>query len=230
LRSIDIGKITTILAQAFYFCEDLTEVLGGENVTSIEKYAFYATRKLKSLPFLSKVTSIEGVAFFGSGCDIENVPDDCVFGEYATYKQYNSTNYWNDVTFTPCKNQLNSLFHQKDPRWAEKQIGSYAFEDGTPYTYGKNGCALITLAEIYSAYEGVHFNTPEEFIPILETKGLTHLDFRYRETWCQIANGLGYETELISSMTKENLQKMYDALAQGALCYKSVGTVKDNVV
>lgn len=228
LRVVDIGQIASVPKQTFYECENLETVLGGENVTSIASYAFWLTRRLKELAFLPKVTSIGTLSFFSSRCDMETAAEECSFNANATYRQFNDADYWSSATFTPCKNSLNSLFHQKDPRWADKQIGSYAADDGTPYTYGANGCAFITLAEIYSAFEGVHFDSPEEFVPILEAKNLTHLDFRYREQWCQIANGLGYETEYLTSMTAENLQNVYDALAQGALVYKSVAINKED--
>lgn len=226
LRKIDIGQITSIGNAVFHYCENLCEVLGGENVTTIGGRAFCATRRLKELSFLPKVTHMGAGAFFSSRCDLETLASDCTFEGNSTYKQFNDTDYWSNATFTPCKNPLNSVFHQKDPRWADKTIASYTDENGNPCTYGANGCAFITLAEIYSAFEGVHFDSPEEFVPILESKGLTHLDYRYRDTWCQIANGLGYETEYITTMTEANLQKVYDALAQGALLYKSVGVDK----
>lgn len=229
LRIIDIGKITSIPAQMFNYCENLSEVLGGENVKTVGKRAFFSTRRLKELSFIPKVTSVGHFAFFSSRCNVDEFATGCSFGDYATYKQFGDADYWSNATFTPCKNQLNSLFHQKDARWADKQIGNYT-KNGVPLTYGANGCSLVTLAEIYSAFEDVHFDSPEEFVPILESKGLTHLNFRVREDWCQMANGLGYETEFISTMTTANLQKVYDALAQGALCYRSVATCDDTGV
>lgn len=226
LRLIDIGNITSIGASTFQYCENLSEVLGGNSVTTINRVAFMGTRRLKNLPFLANVTSIGDLAFFSSRCDFEGaystmVANGCTFGTNATYKQFNDTDYWSSTTFTPCKNSLKSLFHQRDPRWANKNIANYVDENGQPCTYGSNGCAFVTLAEIYSAFENVHFDSPEEFVQILNNKGLLQYDYRYRTQWCQIANGLGYQTELISPMTKEGLQKVYDALAQGALIYKS---------
>ena len=186
LRLVDIGNVTDVGKQVFYLCENLAEVLGGENVTTIGNNAFYATRRLKELTFLPKVKSVGMTAFFSSRCNIETLPADCTTDYYSTYKQFGDVDYWSKATFTPCKTPLNSVFHQKDPRWADKQIGSYTDADGNPYTYGANGCAFISLAEIYSAFEGVNFDSPEEFMSILESKNLTHLDFRYREQWCQI--------------------------------------------
>lgn len=231
LRLVDIGRLTSIGKNVFERCDNLSVVLGGENVKSIGSFAFYATRRLKKLPFLGNVTKISVGAFFSSGCDFEEVyptlvDNECDIGSNATYKQFNDTDYWTGVPYTACRNPLNTLFHQLDPRWRDTQIGNLVDEDGNPRTYGYNGCALLVLAEIYSAFENVHFTSPEEFTQILESKGLL-LDYRYPDGWCQMAEGLGYTVVRIDTMTKENLQTVYDALAQGALAYRTIGTVKD---
>lgn len=229
LQRVDLGKINSIGKSTFAYCENLSEVR-ADNVTSIGNVSFYATRRLKKLSFLANVKSVEEGAFWSSRCDLETLPENCTFSGIACYKQFNDTDYWTGVTFTPCKNPLGSLFYQRDPRWINKKIEyrdkvgkvwTYVDQNGNPCTYGSNGCAYLTLLEIYSAFTGVQFNSPEDFLPILEEAGLLGIDFRYRETWCQIANGLGFETEFIASMTTENLQKVYDALAEGALLYRS---------
>lgn len=221
---IDIGNIETITDSAFQACENLSEVLGGSKVTQIGVYTFTATRRLKNLPFLSNVKSVGQYAFFSSRCDFEEdydtmVGNGCTFGANATYKQFNTTDYWSNVTFTPCRNPLNSLFHQKDIRWADKVIATY--DDGVPLTYGNNGCALVVLAEIYSAFNNVTFESPEEFWLILEDKGLTHLNFKYTEQWCQIANRLGFQTDYISEVSQAALTRIYNGLSQGALIFRS---------
>lgn len=231
LLKVDLGNIITTLSQsAFQYCDNLQEVKGGSSIKTVNKYAFYSTRRLKHVEFLQNLTQIDTNAFVGCALDFEEVyptlvANGCTFGTYATYKQFNDTDYWSGATFTPCRNELNSLFHQTDPRWANKTIGNYVDENGEPCTYANNGCAFCTLAEIYSAFEGVEFESPEEFLQILESKNLTHLDFRYRTGWCQIANELGYQTEYISTMTTADLQKVYDELSQGALVYRSLGVM-----
>lgn len=225
LKLIDIGKVATINGSSFCYCENLSTVI-GESVTVIDRMSFFGTRRLKNLSFLANVKSVGYSAFKSSRCDFEDVYDTmvangCTFGLNATYKQFNDIDYWSGTTFTPCKNPLNSLFHQKNPQWKDKTIANYVDENGEPCTYGGNGCAFCVLAEIYSAFEDVHFDSPEEFVPILESKGLLQYDYRYRTQWCQIANGLGYQTEFISTMTSDGLQKVYDALSKGALLYKS---------
>lgn len=227
LVEVDLGQITGIGNYAFDWCENLSTV-HADKVTSVGEGAFRYSRRLKNLTFLKNVVSIGAKAFWSSRCDFEEaydtmVANGCTFGENACYKQFNTSDYWTGVTHTPCKNPLGSLFHQKNPLWGYKQIGNFTSTDGsgTPSTYRSAGCALIVLAEIYSAFEGVKFGSPEEFYAILEKRGLAEKDFRYRDSWCEIANGLGYETEHISTMTAEALQKIYDALEGGALLYKS---------
>lgn len=227
----DLGKMTTIPGTTFYNCENLTDVRAG-NVTSIGNTAFWCTRRLKSLPFLASVKSLGGNAFWSSRCDLEALPSDCTFDTayQSCYKQWNDTDYWTGVTYEAHKNPLGSLFHQKNPAWANKEVKytdrngkmwTYTDESGAVCTFGANGCAFFTLLEIYSAFMGVNFDSPEEFFPILEDAGVLGIDYRYKDGWCQMANGLGFETEFISVMTTANLQKMYDALKDGALLYKS---------
>ena len=238
LIRVNLGTITAIPKATFQYCENLTEVV-ADKVTSIVDAAFYATRRLKCLPFIAKVKSIASSAFWSSRCDLESLPDNCTFGTSASYKQFNSTDYWTGVAFTPCKNQLGSLFHQKDPRWVDKEIKytdktgkTWVYktngETGDTLKYGSNGCAFITLAEIYSAFMGVKFESPEDFLPVLEEAGALGIPFRNDRTeWCQIANKLGFETEYLTSINATNLKKLYDALASGALLYRStVGNVE----
>ena len=244
LRLVDIGKITSIGKTVFRLCENLSEVLGGENVKTIDTYAFQATRRLKNLSFLSNVTSITGPAFFSSRCNFEEVypimvANGCVFtGSASTYKQFNATEYWKPIknedgsetklTYTACKNPLNTVFHQLDPRWADEQIGNLVDEDdGTPICYGTRGCAFIVLAEIYSAFENKPLSSPIEFAQILEQKGLL-MDYHKKSKWQEMAQGLGYTTEIVYPMTFNGMQTIYNALAQGALIYRSIAVVKDD--
>ena len=227
----DVGNVTEIPSTTFYWCENLSEVRGPK-VASIGKVAFWGTRRLKNLPFLANVTSVGDNAFWSSRCELEDLPDNCTFDTVfkSSYLQWNDTDYWTGVAFEPCRNPLGSLFHQKNPAWADKEV-KYTDKNGKLWVYKKiesdepctfgSGCAFFTLLEIYSAFMGVDFNSPEEFFPILEEAGVLGIDYRYRDGWCQIANGLGFETEYYSTMTSEVLRKMYDALKDGALLYKS---------
>lgn len=242
LARINIGNnIEIIKEKTFYGCSDLIDVIGGDKVKTIESYAFYSTRRLRDLPLLKNVTSIGECAFAGSNVDFEEVypilvTNNCTFGTYATYKQFNDVDYWTGVSFEPCKNPLNSLFHQKDIRWADKQIGNYTYKDengnstGVPYTYANNGCALCTLIAIYSAFTGTKFESPEEMVELMESKGLTKYDFRYRDDWCSIVEGLGLTVvKKYDMLTKDSLQHCYQELKNGALLYSSIGVPKHDM-
>ncbi len=231
LRLIDIGKVTSIGNKVFVECDNLAVVLGGENVRTIGVQAFRATRRLKSLSFLPNVTKIDGYAFYSSRCDFEEVyptlvQNGCNIGQDATYKQFNATEYWSGASFTACKNPLNTLFNQLDPRWADEQVGDLVKDDGTPIKYGRNACAFFVLAEIYSAFENKPLASPQEFAQILEQKSLL-LNFMKKSNWVAIAQGLGYETTVIYPMTAQGMQTIYDALAEGALVYRSIATFDD---
>ena len=143
------------------------------------------------------------------------------------YKKYNDVDYWSSVkAFTPCKTPLNSLFHQKNPLWKDKVITDEITEtDGSSSTYGKTGCAFISLAEVYSAFEGVTYNSPVEFANFLDGKGLlgANYNFRWPDGWRAIAEALGYHTEFIDIMSSDGLKAVYAALANGALVYRTTG-------
>ena len=243
LARVDIGNhIDTIEEKAFNGCSDLVDFIGGEKVTSIKAKAFYSTRRLRNLPLVKNVVSIGDEAFASSNVDFEKEgyydETRCTYGSYATYRQFNDFNdadarYWEGVEFTPCKNPLNSLFHQKNVKWKDKQIGNYVYKDENgnntdkPYTYGGNGCALCTLASIYSAFTGVKFDSPEEFVELIYSKGLNIYDFRYRDDWCSIAEGLGLTVvKKYDMLTKSSLQHCYQELKNGALLYSSLGVPK----
>ena len=229
LQYADLGKITGIPENAFKHCENLQEVK-ADHVTSIGKHSFYGTRRLKSLSCLPNVKSIGDGAFWSSRCDLEALPADCAFGNLSSYKQFNPTEYWKGVSFTPCKVPLGSLFSQYDPRWADEEIKytatdgteyAYLDDNGNPCTYAENGCALFTLMAIYSAFTGTTFNDPKAFFPVLENARMLGKDFRKHSTWIEIANGLDFETEPVTVVTSESCQKIYDALQGGALLYRS---------
>ena len=228
---VDIGNnITEIPKNAFTQCCDLSFVVGGSKVNVIRESAFYLTRRLRNLPFLTNVTTVETNAFFDSRVNFENVyqtmvDNGCAFGTNATYKQFNTTDYWSEVEYTPCENSLQTLFHQKNPLWADKNIGS------TDLKYGVNGCLYCTLAEIYSAFEGVDFNTPEEFISMLEEGGFDIARIRSESEYCAtVMSSLGYDVEYVDRLVNSDtgaseLPRIYQALKDGALLYKSQGVL-----
>ena len=229
----DIGNYIENLPNAFQDCANLSCVLGGGSITTVAVGAFKGTRSLKNLPFLSQLTSIGDIAFFDSRVNFDAVYDTlidnkCYFGINATYKQVNIgadeiyNNYWAGVEYTPCENPLGSLFHQKDPRWATDII--YKPINNETFRYGYNGCGFVTMAEIFSALEGVEFSSPKQFEDLLKEKGFLEDGFRSDDEIEEIYTKLGYQVERIKTMTSEGLQKVYDALADGALIHKTMGT------
>lgn len=239
LRYANLGKITNIPDSAFRHCSNLSEV-NSDYVTSVGNFSFYGTRRLSDLPFAKKLKSLGDGAFWSSRCDLEELPADCEFGDLSSYKQFNPTEYWKGVSFTPCKVPLGSLFSQYDPQWADEEIkytatdGTeyvYRDENGNPCTYAENGCALFTLMSIYSALMKVTFENPEEFFPVLEHAGMLGKDFRKHSTWIEIASEIGLGTELVTELTPESCKRIYDALQGGALLYRStVGSFPNDVL
>lgn len=222
LAIVDIGNnITELPTGAFNQMENLSYILGGANVTKIGAKAFAIDRRLRNLSFLQNLTSIGQQAFYDSRVNFEEaypalVANGCTFGTEATYKQINGdTDYWTGVEYTPCENPLRSLFHQKDPRWNDEYVGSTNFE------YGASGCSIVTISEIYSALEQVDLDSPIEFVEILESKNIDYSDFQTTNAVNGIFTALGYDTEIITSMNSTNLKKVYDALKDGALVWKT---------
>lgn len=233
LRSVNIGQVKAIGNSTFMSCEALTDVLGGEGMQTIGKGAFWKTSRLKSLPFLSSVVSVGEGAFFGSRCDVEslNVLSENM-GANATYKQYNTGAFSsampaNNAEFTPCKNPLNSLFCQKDTKWATHYIGPYDGTNGKEaLTYGEWGCGFIVLAEIYSALMGVHFDSPKDFVPVLNEKfpDWVNYDFRKSANVVEIIKGLNFGcTHYATVANASQLKNIYSWLNKGALVFREVG-------
>ena len=229
LAIVDIGNnITEIPTGAFNQMENLSHIVGGANVTKVDTKAFAIDRRLRNLSFLPNLTSVGQQAFYDCRVNFEQaysalVANGCTFGTDATYKQINgSTDYWTGVEYTPCENPLRSLFHQKNPLWNDLYIGN------TDQRYGAEGCSMITMSEIYSALEQVDLESPMEFVEILEGKNIDYSRFQYKDGVQSIMSALGYDVELIPSMTSANLKKIFDALNNGALVWKDHMIYGDN--
>lgn len=226
LAIVDIGNsVTKIPAKCFNGCESLSLVLGGASVTTLGEQAFKTTRGLKNLPLLSNVKSIGDSAFFLSRVNYDwwNASFSSV-GANGTPKKYNPTDWWSGCTYTPCVNPLGSTFSQYNPAWRDVILGQ------SNKTY-EDGCVEISAAHIYSALTGVTFDSPEVFINdivgsidngrLLElTGGKTEYEGDDMEAWL---SALGLVCERIpkedGGYNSTHLQKVYDALAQGALVF-----------
>lgn len=237
LAVVDIGNTVTSLPQnCFASCESLSLFLGGASVTSIGKRAFIATRSLKNLPFMANIYSTPVKSIGDEAFVLSRVQTDwwtfkttsgCTFGTNATPAHFNASDWWKDCTYEPCENPLGSTFDQTNPEWASDIIL------GSSDTYG-TGCVEVSTAHIYSALSGVKFDSPKYFVenivggidngsllvPTITEGGEPAYGFADMANWL---THLGLECEILTDgYNSTNLQKVYDALKEGALILTGV--------
>lgn len=227
LAIVDIGDtVTTIPKLCFGYCEKLSVIRGGAKVTEIGEKAFFSTRNLKNLPIVANVKSIGASAFELSRVSYDwwtfKNTSGCTFGNKATPAHYNPTDWWSGCTWAACENQLGSTFSQKNPEWAEDNISN------SSDTYG-SGCLEISAAHVYSALMDVELDSPKYFVEnivgaigngsLLAPTGGTSAEPEY--TFADMATwltALGLQCEVLDGgYNAVNLQKVYDALGEGAL-------------
>lgn len=224
LEIADIGKVTTIPKQTFANCAFLREVVGGENVTSIDTLAFYYTRHLRDLPLLAHVTSVADYAFFYSRV-CTPLPKSDTISSKAFPTSDNSTDFWSGVKFTPCRNRVVTKLSQLNPAWKNE----YPLVDTTAITYS-NACSIFTAMHIHSAITGKYYSDPREFVD--ELKSDAELEkFLYHDKWpgeftntSDFFEALGYRTSAHGSgdgndLTVDDYKALTTALAQGAYVY-----------
>lgn len=214
LISADLGsKITAIPDKMFAYCEKLSCVRNAGNVTAVGANAFNNAKRLKTLACLPNLTQISDNAFRVSRVNYDWASlTDCTFGDMATALQFNPTDFWSGCTYTPCNTPLRSVFDQKDPRWVNDAIGN------TDRTY-ETGCVIVSAAMIYSAFEDKDLTSPQEFEAAVEAvdSSLMDLDTGYYYNIDPYLEAVGYTVVHKTEYNAENLQAMYDALADGAL-------------
>lgn len=172
----DIGNtVTSIPQNCFAYCEVLSRVRGGANVTHIGQRAFFFTRALRSLSFLGQVTFIDWEAFslssvVGDGTRDFNWWDfkdssGCQFGTHpntgtchATPAHIHTTQWFTECTLpTKCVvNDLGVTFNQANPEFATFSLPN------SHDTYG-DGCLEISATHIYSALIGDTLISTAEF-------------------------------------------------------------------
>ena len=224
LEIADIGKVTTIPKQTFANCAFLREVVGGEDVISIDTLAFYYTRHLRDLPLLAHVTSVADYAFFYSRV-CTSLPKSDTISSKAFPTSDNSTDFWSGVKFTPCRNRVVTKLSQLNPAWKDE----YPLVDTTAITY-RNACSIFTAMHIHSAITGKYYSDPREFVD--ELKSDTELEkFLYHDKWpgeftntSDFFEALGYRTSAHGSgdgndLTVDDYKALTTALAQGAYVY-----------
>lgn len=211
----DIGdKITTIPERCFRGCMRLSYLRGGASVTEIQKEGMECVVRLKNLPFASQLTHIgvAGLHYSRVNYDWKNHTN-CTFDTAATYAQNtfnNGDEFWKDAIPTSCENFILSTFNQADP---DNQIGDEVIDK-----YSKN-CMCCDEAMIYSAYTGEEIPSAVPYIQAVKKIDPTLLDIAPNspegiEAWM---GALGYTVEHGTYTTKDDVQKVYDALAAGHL-------------
>lgn len=227
LSIIDIGNtVNSIPRSCFFGCESLSLILGGSSITTIGDMGFLATRKLKNLPFIENVTSIGKDAFALSRVNFDwwsfKNASECTFGQDATPAQFNPSDWWSGCTYEACENPLGATFNQHNPEWASVQIPN------SSDTYG-SGCLETSAAHIYSALTGVKFDTPRHFVEnivggidngsLLTPTGQEDGEPAYNgDDMVNWFTALGLDSEKLSGgYNSSNLQKVYNALKEGAL-------------
>lgn len=236
LHTADIGNtIDSIPESHFQTCLSLSLVKGGGNIKAIKKRSFYKTNNLKNLSFVSQLTSVGDEAFFLSRIqfDWSSIKDKCTFGTNATPVADNNTDYWSGVDFVPCENRLVSLFNQRNPKWADLQVGNMVgAPEGAdkPLTYA-NGCSFVSICHIHSAITGNVYASPKGFEEWLISNGksdLLNINTSQGLNAALFIQGLGYSATLYENViTKADFQEICDALARGAYVYATASTERN---
>lgn len=216
LVSADLGNnITALPERAFFYCEKLAALRNTKNVAEVGKKAFTGTKRLKILPFASKLTNVGDEAFSLCRADYDwDSLTGCTFGAYATPNQRYATDFWTGRTFTECCTPMRSTFSQADPRWGSDHVG-----DITDMIYADAGCMPTSAAMVWSAFENKDVASPKEFEEAVRAVNpdLMSLSPGWNENLQQWFEALGYTAVHKTAYTAENVQAMYDALADGAL-------------
>lgn len=216
LISADLGKVTSLPKKTFNYCERLSCVYNADNVTSVGEQAFMQTKRLKNLNFLPKLTQIGANGFRCSRIDYDWATlTECTFGTNATVLQSNPTDWWSGCTYTACNTPMRSVFDQNDPRWVNSTIGN------TSVTY-TTGCMIVSAAMIYSAFEDKDLTSPKEFEEVVRAidPSLMDLEVTQMSNIKAYLEAVGYTVEH-KVYNAENLQAMYNALANGSLVLAS---------
>ena len=225
LESVNAGNLTKVPDVAFYGCCNLQTVSSNVGITSIGLSAFVCTPKLATVDISKAATDIQAYAFYRSGFEYDwSTLHGCAFGICATSVQLNPTDIWTGLTIKECENPLPTLFNQAYSGWANKMIGE------TDTRYGA-GCVLFAFIHAYCGLYNMKLESVEDFESIANSyeegildKFATSMSATYPEL-CP-AFGLSYKFSEIKS--QENLQEIYDALADGKYVIVNVGQATSN--
>lgn len=235
----DLGKVfaqanAAVPRRCFSNCEKLEYIRNAEGITSIGEQGLYATYTLSNKDFLPNLKSIGnyGMLLSRADCDWDALSGYNGFGVLSTANHINKYDY-SGCKFTPCNNPMRSTFSQHNPKWKDEYIVDYTDENGKRvYCQYEYGCAYVSCAMVYSALMGVDMESPEEFVEAVRKANPELLkvdiadgrigtdnsqpDTEYIEMR-QWLDAVGLKGTFYSSPSPENVQKVYEALANGAL-------------
>ena len=243
LAIVDIGNtIKALPTGCFNYCDMLSLVRGGASVTQIGQKAFFGTRSLKNLPFVSNATSIQNDAFVLSrvtniGTKYSDWWDffaklQSAFNTNSAASVFNKDKWWEGCTYEDCANTLGSTFNQSNPEWAELMLLTDTGECADKWG---DACMELSAIHICSALKNIKLNTPMEFMELLRGKtdekgslltptavkdGLPNYGIEDMPRWFK---AMGLDCEYLV-YNKDTMQKVYTALAEGALCLSYVYT------
>lgn len=207
----DIGSVTALSNNCFYFCEKLTGIRCGAEITELPLQALYYTHRLRNLAIAPQLTKIDKRALYNSRVNYDWLShQNCEYGEMATYAQWNPEDWWSQAKSTTCYIPLKSTFNQQNPEWYNPDAEGEA-------AYPKN-CQVNAAAAVYSIYENKEISSPLEFIEAVKAIDPSLME-NHPGTDDGIASwlsALGYTVE-ICPYNAANLQKLYDALSAGHL-------------
>lgn len=220
LRLIDIGNVTKIPLDCFYFCNNLEEIRCNKDQTSIGDYAFFKTRRLKNVAFLplknpnNKISTIGKRAFFECGLNFtyeQWKSFSNTFDTEATPAEANAQFFWSNFTKTPILNNLPTTFDAYDPRWADKTIGN----SGKKY---KSGCVFFSIIEAFCGFNNLKFDTIDELEAYLDTnyngwRTAFTSDLSKADSFVNLL-GMTCEHKSIPTNTEE-MQVFYNAISDG---------------
>lgn len=212
LQSVDVGQLTDVADLAFCGCYELQEVKSAAGITSVGMLAFCTTPKLSTVDLSAEADSIKEYAFLKSGFEYDwSALAGCAFGIGATAKLVNPEDIWSDLSIKECENPIPTLLRQGYDGWADRPIGT------SGKTYGANGCALFSFIHAYCGLTGQQLNSVEEFENIAASFNADILDqFDNSTTFVPvIGEAFGLTVEDYRIETGEDLQRIYDALAEG---------------
>lgn len=220
---------------AFLGCENLVKVIGGMQVTTIPQKCFARTFKLEELPLLANVTTLGNYAFQITklNYDWSLIPNR---GVGATPLEMNSNNFWGNLSMTSCENLITTSLNQFYDDWFLEVVSPNSIY-GSNLAIMEDGCVFFAIMTAYCALNKTwRYQTPFDWQDVCKSytdeSGHSALDyfsgyhsanggelFGAQKTMCE---KLGLKAEVKKSYTQENIQAIYNALAQGSYVFLEI--------